>query len=70
MLDWYQSQPLYPRIMGDKEYEAFRKQIERIMRSNRNGSEETRRESLCEGQTSGEGQREDVSEVQEADEQV
>ena len=64
--DWWQDAPGYPRIMGDKEYEAFRKQIERIIRS-RNGSEET--ESLCEGEsTSSKRQREDVSEVQEADE--
>lgn len=37
-----------------------------------NGSEETRRESLCEGEstseTSSEGQREDVQDVQETDE--
>ncbi len=66
--DWWQDAPGYPRIMGDKEYEAFRKQIERIIRS-RNGSEETKRESLCEGEsTSSKRQREDVSEVQEADE--
>lgn len=34
MQDWYQSHPLYPRIMGDREYVSYCGNIEQMIRSN------------------------------------
>ena len=63
MMDWWQTLPNYPRIMDDREYLDYCSQLEYIRRRD---EEEAGREPVCEGE-SREGERKDVSEVQEAD---